>query len=798
MKVPLNWLADHVEPGLELRELVRRLDLTGTAVDAVHHHGVDALEHFVVGKVLEAARHPDADRLSVCQVDVGDGGPQTIVCGAPNVATGQTVAVARPGSVMPDGTKLGVAKLRGVQSNGMICAEDELGIGESHSGIMVLDDDLAAGTPLADVLPIATEVLELEVTPNRPDCLGVYGVAREVAAVSGARLGPEPWADDPHGPPEGPIEGFEIRVEVPELCPRFTARLFEGVTIGESPAWLKARLSAAGQRPINNVVDITNYVMLLVGQPLHAFDADRIAGGTLVVRRAGDGETMTTLDDVPRTLDSDMVLIADGDGPTSIAGVMGGQRSEVQDDTARVLLEVATWDGPNINRTMARLALRSEAGARFEKSLPPEAAMWAQAVATTLMVEVCGARVVGGTIDVGGAEGTTPAVRLRDARTASLLGVAVPRARAAEVLRTLGFGVTEADDGLDVAVPPFRRGDVTREADLVEEVGRLAALEDLPATLPRNRSGHTARLTTRQKQRRRATDALVGRGAHEVVGWSFTSPAVADRLGLPDDDHRRTPVVLENPMSEEQAVLRTTLLGSLLDIAQYNAARGEQPAALFETGNVYFPRAGGFATGGGDGPAFEVHALGALVQGDVFAAKGLLEALGSAVRAPVRVQQGAEPFLHPGRAATVFAGERQVGWLGEVHPTVAARWDLAQVSAFEIDVDALLSEADAVPAFRDVTTFPEVRQDLSFLLDAATPAAALVQTVRAAGGDLLADAEVFDHYAGQGVPEGKVSLAVALRFRAADRTLTDEDVAPLRERIVATVAQELGGELRGG
>ncbi len=823
----MQWLRDHVDPQLELRELVRRLDLTGTAVDAIEHHGVRAEEHFVVGKVLSAEQHPDADRLRVCQVDVGEAEPQTIVCGAPNVAAGQTVPVARPGAVMPNGMQLGVAKLRGVESNGMICSEDELAIGSSHQGIMVLDDALAAGTPLADVLPISTDVLEFEITPNRPDCLAVYGIAREVAAVSDAPLGPEPWLEDPHGPPPGEIEGFEVRVEVPERCPRFTARLFEDVTVGESPAWLKARLSAAGMRPINDVVDITNYVMLLTGQPLHAFDADRIAGGVLVVRRAGDGEAMTTLDDVQRTLDSDMTLIADGDGPTSIAGIMGGQRSEVQDDTTRVLLEVAAWDGPAINRTMARLQLRSEAGARFEKSLPTEATMWAQAVATTLLVELCGARVVGGTIDVQapGALPEAPVLRLRDARTTSLLGVAVPRERATAVLETLGFGVAQADDGLDVTIPPHRRNDVTREADLVEEVGRLAALEDLPATLPANRTGLAATLTHAQRLRRRAADALVGRGAHEVVGWSFTSPDVGDRLGLPEHDHRRSVVRLENPMSEEQAVLRTTLLGSLLDVAQHNGARGLSPRALFEEGAVYFPRetsAGGpnvggpedetpgLTEGGGAGPVFEVHALGALVQGDVFAAKALLEAVGRAVRVRIEVEQSSdEPFLHPGRAARVLAGPLRegpdaetlltpVGWLGEVHPTVAARWDLAQVGAFEVDLDAVLAHAAAAPQFADLTTFPEVRQDLSFLLDADTPAREVERAVRRAGGDLLAGADVYDWYAGQGIPEGKRSLTLALAFRARDRTLTDDDVAPVRERIVAAVAADLGGELRGG
>src|SRR4051794_4590611 len=377
MLLPLFWLRDYVDPKLDVAKLADRLDMTGTKVDRIHTHGVTALDYFIVGRVLKAERHPDADRLTVCHVAVGEGETTQIVCGAPNVAAGQVVAVARPGAVMPDGTRLKRAKLRGVESDGMILAEDELAIGTDHDGIMVLGDDLVPGTPLADVLPIATDVLELEITPNRPDCLSIYGVAREVHAATGAPLADPPWAGVPHL--SGAVPGFDVEVREPELNPRFTLRRFDDVTIGPSPAWLKARLTAAGQRPINNVVDITNYVMLLTGQPLHAFDADLVAGGKLTVRRAADGETITTLDGVERTLDSGMVLIEDAKGPTSIAGVMGGARSEVSETTSRVLIEAATWNGPNIQRTSTRLGLRTEASGRFEKGLQPELTVDGQA-----------------------------------------------------------------------------------------------------------------------------------------------------------------------------------------------------------------------------------------------------------------------------------------------------------------------------------------------------------------------------------------------------------------------------------
>jgi len=811
MRVPIEWLHEYVRPDLGLRALADRLAMTGTEVDRILHYGVGSLDSFVVGRVLEARRHPGADRLSVCRVDVGDGEAAEIVCGAPNVAAGQTVAVARPGAIMPDGTTLKRAKLRGVVSDGMILAEDEVGVGTDHAGIMVLDDlvdgggELVPGMALSEVLPLTTDVLELEITPNRPDCLAIYGVAREVHAATGAPLAPPPWEDD-IGTTDTAPPGIEIEVRDHELCPRFTARVYEGVKIAPSPLWLKARLMAGGQRPINNVVDVTNYVMLLTGHPLHAFDLDRVAGGRLVVRPARDGETMTTLDDVERVLDPDMVVIEDAEGPTSIAGVMGGARSEVHEGTTRVLMEVATWNGPNINRTSTKLGLRSEASARFEKGLPPEGAMEAQAVASRLMVEVLGARLVPGTVDVGG-PGPAPAViRLRDARVEGLLGHAVPPERSAEILTRLGFGVADAEDGLDVTVPHFRRLDVTREADVIEEVARIDGLDKLPATIQRNRTGKGGRLTTQQRLRRRAEDALVGDGLHEVAGWSFTSHELLDRLRLPEGDPMRRVVEIENPMSEAHSILRPTLLGSLLDVAAHNRDRGTEDLAIFEAGTVYRK---------GDGPlASEHQALGLLLRGrstpaswngtqpepaDAFAAKGLLEAVFDALRVDLAVEPVHDrPYLHPGRSAVVLADGETVGFVGEVHPLVAAAWDFHEpLAVFVIDLDRVLPLAPDWTHYRDFTSFPPVRRDLAVIVGEDVPAAQVLSVVRGAGREALARAEVFDVYYGDQVGPGRKSLALHLVFEAADRTLTDEDVAPVRERIVAALRDELDGELRG-
>ncbi len=800
MRVPIEWLSQYCRPELTTAQLEERLTMTGTKVEAVERHGVGALEQFVVGRVLETREHPDADRLTVCTVDVGNQDRFQIVCGAPNVRAGQTVAVAKPGAVMPDGTTLRKAKLRGVESNGMILAEDELAIGTEHAGILVLesDDGLSPGTPLQELLAIATDVLILEVTPNRPDCLGIYGVAREAHAATGAPLDPPPWAEDPGG--EGPLTGAEVEVQCPDLCPRFTARVFEDVKIGPSPPWLKARLTAAGQRPISNVVDITNYAMLETGQPLHAFDLDRVAGQRLTVRRARDGEEIETLDGQTRTLEEDMVVIEDAEGPTSIAGIMGGARSEVAADTTRVLMEVANWKGANIHRTSLKLGLRSEASGRFEKQLQPEQAMEAQAVATRLMIEVCGARVLDGTIDVGGPGPEPRTIRLRDRRVSGLLGAAIARERCKEILEALEFETAEADDGLDVRPPVFRRDDITREADLIEEVARLDGLDRLPVTLP-SRHGASGRLTIRQQLRRRAADALTAQGLNEIVGWSFVGPSLNARLRLPGDEPA---VELENPMSIEQSRLRTTLLGSLLDMAAHNHARGATALGLFEAGAVYLPLAG-------QALPREPYHLGGLITGptrpatwrdpeppaaDFFTAKGVLQGLLDTLRSPWAVEETQMPFLHPGRAARIVVREQTVGWLGELHPLVAAQWDLdGIVAAFELDLDAVGEPGTAI--YEDVTSFPAVREDLAVIVPERTSAAQVVAVVREAGAPLLRSAEVFDVYRDrERIGEGNVSLALRLTYRAADRTLTDQEVAAKREHVAAALEAQLDGSIR--
>ena len=828
MRVPYSWLREYCDPGVGVAEIAERLVMTGTEVERIGVVGPPSPEGFVVGKVLSAEQHPDADRLRVCRVDTGDG-ERTIVCGAPNVAAGQTVAVAQPGARMPGGEKLRKAKLRGVASEGMILSVSELEVGGDADGILVLEDEPAPGTPLAEVLPLAEPVLELEVTPNRSDCFGVWGVAREVHAISAAPLAPEPWAEDAPAEGGGDVSDFAaVTVEVPELCPRFTARVFTEVTVAPSPLWLQARLTAAGQRPINNVVDITNYVMLLTAQPLHAFDLDKVPGGALTVRAAGEGEKMTTLDGVERTLDAETVLVCDANGPSGIAGIMGGQVSEVSAQTTRVLLEVANWNGTNILRTSRQLGLRSEASSRFEKQLHPDLCLRAQRIASRLLVELCGAKLVPGTIDAAAEIPAAPTIELRAARVEGLLGMRIDQADQAAYLERLGFGVAVDGDDLQVTVPPERHYDVTREVDLVEEVGRVHGFDEhLPTTLPAV-AEKVGGLSRAQQLRRRAEDSLRDLGFDQIVGWSFTDPGENGRLRIPAGDPRAEAIVLANPLSEDQSAMRTTLLGSLLDVASRNLARSADAVSIFESGQVYLnspptgrnptndvgnrpidPLAGAFV-GEQGAPFTEPHRFAALAVGplveqswrgggepaDFFALKGVLEALAGQLGVELTFAAAEEPFLHPGRSAAVEIGAATVGWIGEVHPLVCREWDLEAAAGFEIEAGALIAAATVgVEIYEDVTTFPAAHQDLAVVVPVEVTATAVRDAILAGGGALLRSARVFDLFEGEQLGEGRKSLALRLEFRAADRTLTDEEVAPLRDTI-KTELERIGGSLR--
>lgn len=804
MRLPVGWLADHVDLDLTPDELAERLNLTGTAVEAVHRAGLDpaTADHVVVGRVLAADPHPDADRLRVCRVDVGDSEPVQIVCGAPNVAAGQRVAVARPGAVLPGGLKLKKAKLRGVESHGMICSETELELGTESDGIMVLEDDSAPGTPLVSALPAASQaILELELTSNRPDCQSIAGMGREVAAVLDRDFRP-PDRSEPPAEGSGEVgDHVALRVEAPDLCPRYMARVFEDVVVAPSPAWLRHRITAAGMRPISNVVDVTNYVMLLTGQPLHAFDLDNLAGAEIVVRRAHEDERVVTLDDIERRLDPSMLAICDATRPGVIAGIMGAADVEVDADTTRVLLEAANFDGPTILRTQLKLGLRSESGGRFEKGLSPALPPEAMAIASRMLVELCGARMVPGTLDAYEPVDPPRSIRLRHARIERLLGAPVDPAESAAILRRLECEVEEGDEAHIVRPPVFRAGDLTREADLIEEVGRVRTYATITPRLPRTigRGRRSPRQELRERIARRAADL----GLSQAITYAMVPADDADRLGIPDDDPRREMIRLAHPLSEDMAVLRRSMLPGLLRAAAHNQSRQRAHGGLFEFGRTYAPASEGMAD---EREWFAALRFGApdtdhwrapSAPVDFFSAKGMAESIAAIAGVAVTAHANQARYFHPARQARLEGGGATVGWVGEIHPLVLDAFDVrGPAAAVVIDLAALLGAAPTAPtAFADLVTVPVSTRDLAVVVDDETPSARLPELARAAA-DLVRSAEVFDRYAGDQVPEGKVSLALRLSIADPGRTLTDEQIDAQVAAVAAALEGELGATLR--
>jgi phenylalanyl-tRNA synthetase beta chain len=782
--VPVSWLREYVSFDMPPRELGELLSMTGTKLEAVHRIGVPAgAELFKVGRVLSREQHPDADRLSLCTVDVGDGEPRQIVCGATNFGAGATVGVALPGATLPDGTVLRVAKLRGVESHGMMLSESELELSGDHDGLMLLADGLEPGTPLSQVLPIDDEVLEFEITSNRPDCLSVYGIAREASASLDVDLATWPGREPPASGGDSVDAWVKARIDAPDLCPRWAARVFTDVKVGPSPPWLKARIAAAGMRPISNVVDITNYVMLCVGEPTHAFDLDKVAGREIIVRRAGDGERVITLDGQERTLDADVLVIADAEKPSAVAGLMGSEWSEVSDSTTTVLLECANFDGPNIQSSSTRLELRTEGSTRWEKGLDPHLVPHALALASQLMVELTGARLVPGTVDLHGQLPEPAVVPLRRERLELLIGVTYEQAQIDRALTRLGYD--SADGGW--RVPTWRANDTFREVDLIEEVSRIDGIWKVPTVMP----PHADAIGKRDpdvRLRNRVIDVLLGAGLSEAVTIAFTDERLADRLRLPPGHPRRDAVRVANPMGADQALLRTVLFPGLLASVRRNLDAGRDRVALFEVARVVLPAPGE------ELPHQPVRVSGVIAGRDAgyLEMKGVVETLERALRVQLEVAGSAEPFLHPGRSARLGAG----GTLGELHPLVAREFGVdEQVSMFEIDLTEL-ETPDPTPLYRDVVTYPPVRQDIAVVVSSEVTAAEVLAVIRAAGGELLAESEVFDTYRGEQVGEGRQSVAVHLQFRAPDRTLTDAEADAAREAIVAVLRERLGGQLR--
>jgi phenylalanyl-tRNA synthetase beta chain len=760
MKVPVSWLREYVDFDLPVEELARRLVFTSCEVDRVVRQGAPGganLEHFVVGKVLEAVKHPNADKLQLTKVDVGSGEPRSIVCGAWNFGAGATVAVVLPGAVMPGGEfTIEKRKLRGEVSEGMILSERELELGQDHGGIMLLADDLAPGTPLAEVLPLGDDILEIETLYNRPDLTSIYGIAREVAALLETDLRAMPGAE----PGRDGDERVEIAIEDLERCPRYVGRLFRDVQLGESPAWLKARLTGAGMRPISNVVDVTNYVMLALGSPLHAFDYEKLAGGRIVVRRARPGEKLETLDGTMRDLDPEDLVIADAEKPIAIGGVMGGGNTEVSDGTTSVLLEAANFEPLTVLRSGERHRMRTESQTRWEKGVDPELVGPATTYASQLLVELAGARLTGEG-EVRGEIPAPPVIAFRPGYANEVLGLEVPEDEQRARLGRLGFGV---DEDWTVHTPTWRRRDVRRDIDVVEEVARFR-LEHVPATLP-VRQEMFGRLTHEQRLRRQVEDVLAGAGLFEAYTYSLQATD-------PDPQAIELPV----PLSSQQRVLRTTLAIGLLGAAQHNLDMGNTGVGLFEVAHVYLP----------PGPVpDERWRLGGIVEGDFFTAKGIVEAVFEALHI--------EPAFERAklRKEFVVGATVQSGWVGTYGPLeLDGLW-----SAFELDLAELFAAVPERILYSDVITYPLLRLDLAFVVDEGVPAGELMAAARSAAGEELREVRFLSDYRGDPIPEGKKSVAIAVAFQSPKRTLTEEDAARLRDSIVGALGERFGAELR--
>jgi phenylalanyl-tRNA synthetase beta chain len=801
MRVPLGWLSEWVDLPSSVEDLEAWLTMAGLEIEEILRTGPD-LSELRVGHVVEHARHPDADRLSVCKVDLGDGEPLEIVCGAHNVAAGQKVAVATHGTVLPGGERVKRAKIRGVRSNGMICSDREMHLGDDHDGIRVLDPDAPVGASLGEVLPCGETVFDVAVTPNRGDWVSMLGIAREVRAHFGGEIRTPP-AEVPES--ERPASE-DIHVEIHDRagCHRYVARVVRGIEMGSSPEWLRERLEAAGMRSINPVVDVTNLVMLECGQPLHAFDLAKLRGGVVGVRAAEQGEKIVTLDGQTRALSPEDLVIADAEGGIAIAGVMGGFESEVGEQTREVLIESAHFQPSRVRRTARRLGLQTDASYRFERGLDREGSARAAARAARLIQELCGGTVSKGAVEVlGEPPPVTEEIRLDPSRANRLLGTEIPEQEMIELLSRLDIEARRAEEGSLLCRPPSYRNDLHLPADLIEEIARLHGYDRIPSTLP---AGAFAGVDVPPRRRLtlEVSQSLQGSGLSEVMTFPAARPGDPDALQLAPDDRRRRAVELLNPIQSTDSVLRTTLVPSLLRATQANLRRQVERLRLFEVSRLFLAREAD------DLPEEPLQAVAVLSDAEgaslwestevpiFFRAKGVGERLLADLGRPWTFRAGtSEPYLHPGAAGEFWIGEGSVAAVGELHPETAARFEIeAPTAMLVVDLEALGRIPRRDPQYREVSYHPSVRRDLAVLLDRATQAGEVLEAIRKTGGGALTSVEVFDRWEGKGVPEGKVSLTFRLVFQRADRSLTDPEVAKATDRIINLLAHRFGGELR--
>jgi len=804
MLVSYKWLQEYVDlTGITAQELADKITKSGIEVESVEVLNKGAKD-VVIGHVLEREQHPNADKLSKCLVDIGEAEPVQIICGAPNVAKGQKVAVAKVGAVLPGNFKIKRAKLRGEESNGMICSLQELGVEsklvakEFVDGIFVFPSDAPVGANALELLNLDDEVLELGLTPNRADCLSMIGVAYEVAAILGREV--KLPTIELQETSESIHDYISVKVEAMEDNPLYAARIVKNVKIGPSPLWMQAYLMAAGIRPHNNVVDITNYILLEYGQPLHAFDYDRLGSKEILVRRAKAGEKIVTLDDAERTLTEDHLVITNGTEPVALAGVMGGANSEVQKDTTTVLIESAYFTGATIRKASKDHGLRSEASTRFEKGIDPNRVREALDRAAMLMAAYAGGEIVGGVaeVDVLKQEETVVAIALD--RINAVLGTAIAKEEVATILTNLQFAFTE-DNGLFTITVPSRRRDISIQEDIIEEVARLYGYDNLPTTLPIAES-QPGKLTPYQAKRRKVRRYLEHVGLFQAITYSLTSEEKATKFALETVD----PIRLAMPMSEERSVLRQSLIPHLLEVVGYNRARQIDNVAVYETGAVYLPKVDN------ELPEEKERLAGAITgvwyahlwQGekkavDFYVVKGILDGLFQLLGLSNRIEykQAKRDHMHPGRTAEIFLDGRLVGFVGQLHPGFQKENDLKETYVFELALTDLLNAEVEDVRYSMIPRFPSMTRDIALVVDRNVIAGEIRKTIVEAGGELLKEVSIFDVYEGDRLPEGKKSIAFSLRYYDPERTLTDEEVTKVHEQVIQAVEQQFGATLRG-
>ncbi|MBR5157162.1 MAG: phenylalanine--tRNA ligase subunit beta [Clostridia bacterium] len=790
MKIPMSWLNDYTDiSGITPEEYNHALTMTGSKVEGVENIG-DEVQNVVTAKILSVEQHPDADKLKVCQVDTGSETIQ-IITGADNVKPGQIVPVALDGAILPGGMKIKKGKLRGLPSNGMMCSYEEIGMTkedfpDAEYGILILDENLPLGKDIREVFGLDENIVEFEITSNRPDCLSVIGLARETAVTFNRPFSVK--APEVKGA-DGDINDYiKIDVKDTEICKRYSAKVVKNVKIGPSPKWMVDRLKACGIRSINNIVDITNYVLLEYGQPMHAFDLSFLEGAQINVRRAADGEEMVTLDGEQRRLDSTMLVICDAKKPVAVAGVMGGENSEVKEDTKTILFESANFFGTSVRRTAQKLGLRTESSARYEKGLDPNNTEPALLRACELVEMLGCGEVVGGWIDINNAEEKQNRIPFDSDKINNFLGCDVSRDDMVKTLTALGFTF----DGGDVISPSFR-ADVEGFADVAEEVVRIFGYDKIPSTLMRSET--VAAVKTRsQMAEDKIKNILTACGMYEIITYSFTNPNLFDKLCIPADSELRNVVKISNPLGEENSIMRTTGLSSMMETLARNANFKASDARLFELAKIYLPVDGELLP-----DEQQEIVLGMFGGCDFYDLKGITEALldGMNVLKYRFVPLTDDPTFHPGRATALMIGNKQAGVLGQIHPQVCDNYDIAgEVYAAQISFKAVLEAAADEKQYKPLPKYPAVVRDLAILADENVLAADVEEIIKKKSKNLFAGLVLFDVYQGKQVPEGKKSMAYSLTLQSDEKTLTDEDTSKTVQDILDALKDKLGAELR--